>query len=141
MKCLPARWTAFGRPGDVLIGISTSGRFGKRDPGRQARQIHGYDRPWGCWEKTAASLNTLVDQAIVVDSATTARIQETHIFILHYWAWQIERGLPQTRGDQRLSTISIHDHLADRLSRTAGTRGGGSDAGLLLLGRCPPDFS
>ena len=88
-----------GRPGDVLIGISTSGqsenviRAVKRSKSLEMKTV-------GLLGKDGGALKRLVDQAIVVDSATTARIQETHIFILHYWAWQIESGLPQTRGDQ-----------------------------------------
>jgi D-sedoheptulose 7-phosphate isomerase len=54
----------------------------------------------GLLGKDGGSLKSLVDQAILVDSATTARIQETHIFILHYWAWLVESGLPRNHGDQ-----------------------------------------
>jgi D-sedoheptulose 7-phosphate isomerase len=52
----------------------------------------------GLLGKDGGALKGLVDRAIVIDSTVTARIQETHIFILHYWAWQIESGLPQTPG-------------------------------------------
>jgi D-sedoheptulose 7-phosphate isomerase len=88
-----------GRPGDVLIGISTSGhseniiRAVKRCKSLGMKTV-------GLLGKDGGALKPLVDQAIVVDSASTARIQETHIFILHYWAWQIESGLPQTHGDE-----------------------------------------
>jgi D-sedoheptulose 7-phosphate isomerase len=54
----------------------------------------------GLLGQDGGALKGLVDRAIVVDSVTTARIQETHNFILHYWAWRIESGLPRTRGDQ-----------------------------------------
>lgn len=88
-----------GRPGDILIGISTSGH--SENVIRAVKQAESLDmKRVGLLGKDGGSLKGLVDQAIVVDSATTARIQETHIFILHYWAWQIESGLPQTRGDQ-----------------------------------------
>ena len=88
-----------GRPGDILIGISTSGH--SENVIRAVKQAESLDmKSVGLLGKDGGSLKGLVDQAIVVDSATTARIQETHIFILHYWAWQIESGLPQTRGDQ-----------------------------------------
>ena len=86
-----------GRPGDVLIGISTSGN----SPNiiRAVKSAQALDiRTVGLLGKDGGALNDLVDQAIVVDSPTTARIQETHIFILHYWAWQIEQGLPSTHG-------------------------------------------
>ena len=54
----------------------------------------------GLLGKDGGALKRMVDQPIVVESDTTARIQEIHIFILHYWAWQIESGLPQLPGDQ-----------------------------------------
>lgn len=88
-----------GRPGDVLIGISTSGqsenviRAVKRSMSLKMKTV-------GLLGQDGGALKRLVDQAIVVDSATTARIQETHIFILHFWAWQIERGLPLTPNKQ-----------------------------------------
>ena len=88
-----------GRPGDVLIGISTSGH--SENVIRAIRRGKSLDmKTVGLLGKDGGALKRLVDQAIVVDSDTTARIQETHIFILHYWAWQIESGLPQTRGGQ-----------------------------------------
>ena len=46
-------------------------------------------------------LKDQVDWPIVVDHPITARVQEAHIFILHYWAWQIERGLPRPQEANR----------------------------------------
>ena len=90
---------ALGRSGDVLIGISTSGH--SDNVIRAVKQAERLDmKTVGLLGKDGGTLKSLVDQAIVVDSATTARIQEAHIFILHYWAWLIESGLPQTGGDQ-----------------------------------------
>jgi len=87
-----------GRPGDILLGISTSGqsenviRAVKRGKSLGLKTI-------GLLGKDGGALKRMVDQPIVVDSATTARIQEVHIFILHYWAWQIECGLTEPAGD------------------------------------------
>ena len=88
-----------GRPGDVLIGISTSGH--SENVIRAVKRGKSLDmKTVGLLGKDGGALKQLVDQPIVVDSATTARIQEAHIFILHYWAWQIECGLPQSVGGQ-----------------------------------------
>jgi D-sedoheptulose 7-phosphate isomerase len=38
-------------------------------------------------------LAQMTDLSVVVSESATARIQEAHIFILHYWAWRIESGL------------------------------------------------
>jgi len=88
-----------GRPGDILLGISTSGNSPnvvKAVARARALEINSV----GLLGKDGGGLKDLVDQAIVVQSATTARIQEAHIFILHYWAWLIERGLPSPSGDR-----------------------------------------
>jgi len=88
-----------GRPGDVLLGISTSG--GSENVIRAVKRGSSLGlQTVGLLGKDGGDLKRMVDQAIVVESATTARIQEIHIFILHYWAWQIESGLPQFTGDQ-----------------------------------------
>jgi D-sedoheptulose 7-phosphate isomerase len=81
-----------GRPGDILIGISTSG--GSENVVRAVQCAHGMSMPTiGLLGKDGGVLKDLVDRSIVVENDTTARIQEAHIFILHYWAGLIERGL------------------------------------------------
>jgi D-sedoheptulose 7-phosphate isomerase len=88
-----------GRPGDILLGISTSG--GSENVIRAVKRGKSMDmQTVGLLGKDGGALKRMVDQPIVVASHTTARIQEAHIFVLHYWAWQIENGLPQPRGDQ-----------------------------------------
>ena len=86
-----------GRPNDVLLGISTSG--GSQNVIRAIKRGSALGlQTVGLLGKDGGALKGMVDQAIVVESATTARIQEIHIFILHYWAWQIESGLPKKKG-------------------------------------------
>lgn len=88
-----------GRPGDLLIGISTSGH--SQNVIRAVQRAQAISMPTvGLLGKGGGALKALVDQAIVVGNESTARIQEAHIFILHYWAWQIENGLPQDQGGQ-----------------------------------------
>ena len=88
-----------GRPGDLLMGISTSGK--SENVIRAVKRAEALNmKTVGLLGKDGGSLKSLVDQAILVDSATTARIQETHIFILHYWAWLVESGMPRDHGDQ-----------------------------------------
>ncbi|BBO93494.1 SIS domain-containing protein [Desulfosarcina ovata] len=87
-----------GRSGDVLIGISTSGHSDNVIRAVESARSMGI-ATIGLLGKDGGALKSRVDRAIVVSSDTTARIQEAHIFILHYWAWQIESGLPAGRGD------------------------------------------
>ena len=88
-----------GRPGDVLIGISTSG--GSENVVRAVQCARGMSMPTvGLLGKDGGALKELVDRAIVVENDITARIQEAHIFVLHYWAGIIERGLIADAGSQ-----------------------------------------
>ena len=89
-----------GRPGDVLIGISTSGLSPNVIRAVQCARAMTM-RTVGLLGKDGGPLKGLVDQAIVVESDTTARIQEAHIFILHYWAGIIEDGLPDDHGSRK----------------------------------------
>jgi len=86
-----------GRPGDILVGISTSGN--SENVVRAVQRAQTMQMPTiGLLGKNGGVLNTLVERPIVVENEATARIQEAHIFILHYWAWFIERGLPEDQG-------------------------------------------
>ncbi len=86
-----------GRPADLLIGISTSGQ--SENVVRAVRLARSLKmKSVGLLGKDGGLLKGLVDSAIVVDSDTTARIQEAHIFILHYWAWRVEHAIVHAEG-------------------------------------------
>jgi len=88
-----------GRAGDVLMGISTSGQSENVIRAvRRAAAMHM--TTVGLLGKDGGTLKGLVNHAIVVDSDTTARIQETHIFVLHYWAYQVEKALINGSGGE-----------------------------------------
>jgi D-sedoheptulose 7-phosphate isomerase len=85
---------ALGRPGDVAIGISTSGR--------SPNVLNGLERARGLGLVTAAltggdggDLPPLADHCLVVPSDVTARIQEMHILLgqMLCGALEIELGL------------------------------------------------
>jgi D-sedoheptulose 7-phosphate isomerase len=81
-----------GRIGDILVAISTSGHSPNVVRAVERARVLGIQSV-GLLGKDGGILGEHVDQAIIVDDSVTARIQEAHIFILHYWAWQIENGL------------------------------------------------
>lgn len=80
---------AYGRPGDAVVGISTSGNAANVLAGvAEARRM-------GLWTigltgRSGGKLATAVDDAICVPSDETARIQECHILIGHLWCQGIE---------------------------------------------------
>ncbi len=83
---------ALGQPDDILIGISTSGN--------SENVVRAMHQAQNSKMKTIALAGnqggTLVEQAdasITIPSAVTARIQEAHTFILHFWANTVEIAL------------------------------------------------
>jgi D-sedoheptulose 7-phosphate isomerase len=81
-----------GQPGDLLIGISTSGNSENVIRAiRQAKKI-GMETVV-LTGNTGGALSGQADTVVTVFSAVTARIQEAHIFILHVWADVAEAAL------------------------------------------------
>lgn len=80
---------ALGKAGDVLVGISTSGRSANVGKAFRTAGCQGL-ATIGLLGGDGGSLKSLCDTAVVVPSARTARIQEAHGFILHVWAAAIE---------------------------------------------------
>lgn len=83
---------ALGRPGDALVLISTSGRSANLLRAAEAARAAGIATV-GLLGRDGGPLRALCDDAVVVPSSVTARIQEAHIFIGHCWCAQIERAL------------------------------------------------
>jgi D-sedoheptulose 7-phosphate isomerase len=83
---------ALGRPGDVAIGISTSGKSPNVLRGlRQAR--NGGLKTVGLSGGSGGEMATTCDAMIVVPSPVTARIQEMHITIGHMLCVALETRL------------------------------------------------
>jgi D-sedoheptulose 7-phosphate isomerase len=83
---------ALGRPGDCLIGISTSGRSRNVQRAMHSAESLGIQRI-GLLGRDGGSIAPLCELALVVPSKATARIQEAHIFIGHTWCALIEELL------------------------------------------------
>ncbi len=83
---------ALGRPGDCLVGISTSGNSGNVLRAFAAARRGGL-ATIGLLGRDGGRLAALSDARIVVPSRTTSRIQEAHIFIGHNLCALVERGL------------------------------------------------
>lgn len=83
---------AFGKHGDVLIAITTSGT----SPNVVAAVHEAHQRgvtTIGLLGGSGGVLNDLCTHSVVVPSNITARIQESHILIGHVWCEMIEDQL------------------------------------------------
>ena len=83
---------ALGRPGDVLIGITTSGKSPNVIKAMQAARQIGM-KTVGLLGGTGGAALAECDLALVVPSTETGRIQEGHIAIGHALMELIEDGL------------------------------------------------
>ncbi|MBD65213.1 MAG: phosphoheptose isomerase [Halobacteriovoraceae bacterium] len=83
---------AWGREGDTLLAISTSGNsenvIKAVEVARQKKM-----KVVGLLGKTGGKLKDMVDVPIIVDSPITDRIQEIHIKLIHIFIEGIEREL------------------------------------------------
>jgi D-sedoheptulose 7-phosphate isomerase len=85
---------ALGRPGDVLIALSTSGNSPNVLAALRQAKAMGMITI-GFSGRTGGDMSMLLDHALLVPSETTARIQEMHILLGHMLcgALEIELGL------------------------------------------------
>ncbi len=83
---------AYGRPGDVLVAISTSGTSANVVNAVLECKKRGV-RSVGLLGGTGGTLAELCDASVIVPSSVTARIQESHILIGHIWCEMIEERL------------------------------------------------
>jgi D-sedoheptulose 7-phosphate isomerase len=80
---------ALGRPGDVLVGISTSGNSPNVLLAVATAKALGM-RTIGILGRDGGALKAAVDDALVVPSKITARIQEIHEMVFHFWCEAID---------------------------------------------------
>lgn len=83
---------AHGRPGDVLLGITTSGNSPNVLRAAEAARARGM-KVFGLLGKGGGAMVGRCDRALVVPSTTTDRIQEIHIKFVHVLIEGIERRL------------------------------------------------
>lgn len=86
---------AFGRPGDVLIGISTSGS--SRNVLRAVDAARAMEMHTVALTGPMGRLKEIADIAIVVPSESIQHIQEAHLSIEHVLCHLVERDLFETR--------------------------------------------
>jgi D-sedoheptulose 7-phosphate isomerase len=89
---------ALAVPGDVVLGISTSGNSPNVKRGLlRARAVSGVVTA-AFLGKTGGEIKSIVDHAIVIPSDDTARIQECHITLGHILCELVEQHLVAEEG-------------------------------------------
>ncbi len=82
---------ALGRPGDLLVAISTSGTSANVVEAAHAARKQRM-KVVALTGKEGGKLSKLADCWVGVPSTDTQRIQEMHITILHFWGEVLEAG-------------------------------------------------
>ncbi len=83
---------AHGRPGDVLVALSTSGR----SPNVLAAVDAAREQEMACWALTGRPPNPLAeraDECLAVDSPHTATVQEVHLISVHLLCAAVDEAL------------------------------------------------
>lgn len=83
---------AWGKSGDVLVAISTSGNSQNVIEAVKSAKLKGM-KSIGLLGKEGGKLKDLTDYPIIVPSSVSDRIQEVHIKIIHTFIEGIEREL------------------------------------------------
>ncbi len=84
---------ALGRPGDLLVGITTSGNSPNILKAAEAARTIGM-KVVGMTGASGGALETLSDLCLKVPSSRTCRIQEIHLTVGHIWCEMVEAALP-----------------------------------------------
>jgi len=82
---------ALARPGDVLVGLSTSGNSANVRAAVAVARAVGVGT-MGLLGGSGGALRQEVDQALVVPASETPRIQECHILVGHIWCALIDEA-------------------------------------------------
>lgn len=88
---------ALGRPGDLFVGLSTSGNSPNVVKAAEAARQRGL-RVLGMTGACGGQLEPLCDVCLKVPSGRTCRVQEVHLTIGHIWCEMVEAGLPAADG-------------------------------------------
>lgn len=88
---------ALARPGDVLVAISTSGNSPNVLAAVEAARAHDV-LTIGLTGRDGGELRRRCDEALIVGSRATERVQEAHITIIHVLCDLLERTLFEENG-------------------------------------------
>lgn len=88
---------AHGRPGDVLVAISTSGGSANVLTAAMAARDAGV-LVWGLTGPAPNPLTARCDDAVCVDAPATATVQEVHLVVVHLLCAAVDVEVARVRG-------------------------------------------
>jgi phosphoheptose isomerase len=97
---------AHGRPGDVLLLLSTTGR----SPNVLAAAERARCLALHVWAMTGPAPNPLAlaaDRVIAVHCTSPAAVQEAHLVVVHALCAALERNLPQNHGTAEMGPVPV----------------------------------
>jgi D-inositol-3-phosphate glycosyltransferase len=120
---------ALGRPGDVLLGISTSGRSGNLVQAFQAARMQGM-RSVALLGRDGGLVRKLTDCPVVVPAEDTQRIQEVQLLVIHLMCELVEERLfsrdwsgATTEGEPASSIVAARPADGEVAAAMPGARG------------------
>ncbi|HUC34363.1 MAG TPA: SIS domain-containing protein [Gaiellaceae bacterium] len=92
---------AHGRPGDVLVALSTSGRSPNVIAAAATARTGGL-RVWALTGPGPNPLLEVADDAVCIDAETTATVQELHLVVVHLLCEAVEAEIAARRFDREV---------------------------------------
>ncbi|HWG94794.1 MAG TPA: SIS domain-containing protein [Mycobacteriales bacterium] len=102
---------AHGRPGDVFLGISTSGRSPNVLAAMGAARVGGL-RVWALTGRGPNAMTDAADESVVVDAPATATVQEVHQVAVHLLCAAVDLQVGADR-----SSSAVRERTTRRPSR------------------------
>lgn len=96
---------AHGRPGDVLVGLSTSGRSPNVVTALDRARDLGLD-VWGLTGPGPTPVGTRCDLTVEVVAETTATVQELHLVVVHLLCATIDAAIAGTVASDHLTAAA-----------------------------------
>jgi phosphoheptose isomerase len=93
---------AHGRPGDVLLALSTSGRSPNVLEAARAASELGMET-WALCGTAPNLLSELCDEALCVEAPSTATVQELHLVAIHMLCGAVDREVSILQGSSALA--------------------------------------
>jgi phosphoheptose isomerase len=97
---------AHGRPGDVLLALSTSGRSGNVLGAVRAAREGGLDS-WALTGSAPNPLAELADEAICLTAPATSTVQELHLVAIHALCAAVDREVVLHTGAGRRTELLV----------------------------------